>query len=199
MCDHDYGHAAGLEFTDDAHESGPSARIEHGRGLIEHEHARLHGERTRDGNALFLPARERMRLMPLEAHEPHGLERCAHALGDLRGRDTHVLGAESDIVLDERRHELVIGILEHHAHMRAHGVDERGARRVEAVDGHAALIRHEQGVEVPSKRRLARPVTAEHGQDLAVTDRQAHMGQRIALAIVGVADILDVDHVTCGP
>ncbi len=34
--------------------------VEHGGRFVEHEHLRLHGEKTRNGDALFLPAGKRV-------------------------------------------------------------------------------------------------------------------------------------------
>ncbi len=59
------------------------AGVEHGRGLVQNEDGRIHGEHPGDGHALLLTARERIGLVGLEALQAHFGERPGHALAQL--------------------------------------------------------------------------------------------------------------------
>ena len=122
------------------HKAFASARIEHRGCLVQDEHARLHGEHAGKRHALLLPARERVGLVALKAHQTHGLQHLAHTLRNLGRFDPKVFGAKGNIVLDKRRHELIIGILKHHTRGRADVVDQLGVGRVHAVDAHRSRI-----------------------------------------------------------
>ena len=50
------GDALVATISDDILDREPPAGVEHGRGLVEYEDARSHGQRARNGNALALPA-----------------------------------------------------------------------------------------------------------------------------------------------
>ena len=114
--DHNDRHACTVELAAHAHQTRTPARVEHRRRLVEHEHRRMHGERAGDGDALLLPARKRMGLVLLKAGQADLGKRVAHALRELGVAHPQILGAEGDICLDKRCHELVVGVLKHHAH-----------------------------------------------------------------------------------
>ena len=81
--DHDHGHAAPVQLAAHAHEALAPPRVEHGRRLVQYEDLRLHAEHAGDGHALLLAAGQGVRLVLLEAHEAHLLERVVHAPGQL--------------------------------------------------------------------------------------------------------------------
>ena len=76
---------------------------------------RLHGDCPRDGNALLLSARKQVRRSLCVRFHTDECKRILHARTNLCGRHTEVFGAERDIVRDNCRNELIIGVLEHHA------------------------------------------------------------------------------------
>ena len=137
---HHDGHTAIVQCTACFHEALASARIEHRGCLVQDKHARFHGKHAGERHALLLSTRERVGLVALKAHQAHGLQRPAHALRNLGRFDPKVFGAKGNIVLDKRRHKLVVGILKHHARGRANVIDQLGVGRVHTVDAHRARI-----------------------------------------------------------
>jgi len=109
-----------------------------------------------------------------EPQHPHRLEGHTDAAPDLRGRKAEVARAEGHVLLDAHPHDLVVGVLEDHAHAAADLSVGLRVFRAEAVDQDLALLRDEQGIEVLHQGRLAAPVGADDGQVLPLGDLQAH-------------------------
>ncbi len=100
--------------------NGASARnIQHGGRFIEHEYAGMHGKRARDGDALALTARKVGRVCLGVVEHVHRRQRLFDAHGDLRLRHAEVLGSKGNVVCNDARHHLVIGVLEHHRYLAA--------------------------------------------------------------------------------
>ena len=135
--DHDDGHAALVQLAAHAHEALAPARVEHGRGLVQNE----------DGAAPW-PARRRWpraasarrRAPPSRALSkpcsPTSASAARHALAQLGRGHAQVLRAEGHVVFDEACHQLVVGVLEHHAGVAADEVRRVRVARVAAE--HAA-------------------------------------------------------------
>ena len=136
--DHDHGHAAVMQLAAHAHETLAPARVQHGRGLVQDEDGGLHGQHAGDGHALLLPARQRRGLALVEALQPHVGQRVGHALAQLVGGHAQVLGAEGHVVFDEACHQLVVGVLEHHA-----GVAAQDAHELAPLDACVHAVQHE--------------------------------------------------------
>ena len=58
VSDHDNGHALFVELFAYAHQAAASARIKHGRSLIENQDGGMHCQHARNGDALFLASRK---------------------------------------------------------------------------------------------------------------------------------------------
>ena len=160
MRDHHDGHPALVQLMAHAHKACSAAGVEHGGSLVEHEHLGVHGQHAGDGDALFLSAGQGVRLMAFEARKPHVLKRLRHAFAQLIGGDAQVLGAEGHIVFHERGYQLVVGVLEHHAHRLADAIRAVGVRGGHVLHLHGALVGDKQGVQVLGQRRLAASVAA---------------------------------------
>ena len=78
-------------------------------------------------------------------HHPQGL---VDTRQNLRGRQPQVLRAEGDVLLDDRRHQLVVGVLEDHPHALTDLPQHGAIAGVHAVDEDLAVGRQQQGVEV---------------------------------------------------
>ena len=95
--------------------------VEHRCRLIKNDAPRLQGNDTGDGNALFLPARQAMgRVFGIGRH-PDKSQCLLHPGPDLRTGHPDILQPESDIFLDDSSYDLVVRILENHAHGLPHG------------------------------------------------------------------------------
>ena len=158
--DHHDGHPALVQLMAYAHKARSAAGVEHGGSLVEHEHRRVHGKHAGDGHALLLTAGQGVRLVALETRKPYVLKRLRHAFAQLIGGDAQVLGAEGHIVFHKRGNQLVVGILEHHAHRLADAVRAVGVRGGHVLHLHGALVGDEQGVQMFGQRRLAAAVAA---------------------------------------
>ena len=129
-----------------------------------------------------------------------GLERLMHALADLIGRHAEVLGAKGHVVLDDRRDELVVGILEDHADLLADLPELRrvGRRcRVEAADAAGPRRRQQECIEVLRERRLARAIRPEDRDERPRLDREVHLIERTVLLlrarIIAVREMLQLN------
>ena len=191
--DHHDGHAALVQLAHDAHEPGPSAGVEHSRGLVQDEDGRIHGEHAGNGHALLLAAGKGVGLVRLEALQAHLGERPGHALAQLGVGDAEVLRAEGDVVLDEARHQLVVGVLEDEPRIRADEVGLLGVAGVAAEHVHLALVGQKQRVDVLGQGGLARAVAAEEAQELPLGHGQVQMAEDEGLPIVGEAGIAEID------
>ena len=182
-----------MQLAHNAHEPGAPARVEHGRGLVQDEDGWVHSEHPGDGHALFLAAGKRIGLVGLEALQAHLGKRPGHALAQLWVRDAEVLRAEGDVVLDEARHQLVVGVLKDQPRV---GTDEVGLLRVAGVAAehdHLAFVGQEQRVDVLGQSGLPRAVAAEQAQKLPLGHRQVQVPEDEGLPIVGEGGIAEVD------
>ena len=91
-----------------------TVRIEHRSRLIEDNALRLHRHDTGDGDTLLLTTRETVRRFLSEFPHTNTLQGALHAGPDLLSRDADIFRTESDVLLDNRRDDLVVRILENH-------------------------------------------------------------------------------------
>ena len=127
--------------------------------------------------------------------EPHGL---FDARGRLLVGETEVLRAEGDVLRDGLLEELLLGVLEDHADLEAHGARGRalflGLRvDVNAVDEHAARRRLQEAGELLQERRLARARMARNGRPGALLNGDRDILERLLLerraGHIGVGDV----------
>ena len=176
--EHDRDALLAAELRGRVDDLAPAGRIEHGRRLVEHDALGLHGDDTRDGHALLLPAGEQVRRVQAKIIHADLLERGIHPRAYFLRRDAEVLGREGHVVLDDVGDDLVIGILKDHAHRGAHGQEIVLVGRVHAVDVHLAAGRQQDGVEVLGERALAGAVVPQHGHERAARDLEREVAER---------------------
>ena len=128
-----------------------------------------------------------------------GFERVIHALSDLVARHTQILRRECDILFDDVRHDLVVRVLEHHAHAPANLKQERLVHRVHALDIDLAAAWQQDCVEGLGERRFAAAVVAEDHDKAAAFDGHIHPAQRAGVHLVfrariGEGQVLGLDH-----
>ena len=117
---HEMGHVheRGACLGEPAHhaqDGGAAAHVEERPGLVEHEHVGLHGERSGDGDALLLAAREAGGVRCGIVVERNAVQLASHARCDLFAREAEVLRPEGNVVLDDARYDLVVWVLEDEA------------------------------------------------------------------------------------
>ena len=81
-----------------------------------------------------------------------GRECVSHALADLRRLYAEVFRPEGDVVLDDGSDDLIVGILEHHAHELADAPKLLRLLRIQPRDRTSALGRQEERIEVTRQR-----------------------------------------------
>ena len=180
-------------------------RVERARRLVKEHDLRLHHERADDGHALLLAAGELDGVGLRAVAEPDALEKrmclllglgLRHVL-DMDGREGHVV--EDGHVREE------VEMLEDHAHLLpvlvkieldplAGLVFDLFLRDVHAVKVDLARRRHLQQVQRPQQRRLAGAGRADDDHHVAALDVDAHIVERLDLALVIVFfQVLDLD------
>ena len=116
------------------------------------------------------------------------------ALADFRLRNSHVLRRERNVLLDNGSNELVIRILEYHAHRLADIKQLVLVGGIYARDRDLAGGRREYRVEVLRKRGFSAAVVTQHRKELPLRNGQGNVLQnRIAayfLAVLVVADVI---------
>jgi hypothetical protein len=196
--DCDDGDALGaVQLVCDLQHFVAAQRVEHGRGLVEHDHRRVHRQHAGNADALLLPAGEHVRRPHPVGLHAHLFQRPVHATGDLLPRHAQVFRPKGHILLDDGGHDLVVRLLKDHAHGAADGAQVAALARIPFLHPDVALRRQQQPVEVPGQRRFARTVVADDDHILARLDGQVDASQRVdgalALRLVGVVEIFNAD------
>ena len=186
--EHDREAVVGLAATARQHLVAPR-RIEHRRGLVEHEHAARHGQHPGQRGALALTTRQQVGLARAQVRRPN----CARTSSTRRaisaeGR-AEVLETKGQVFFDGGAHELVLGILEQHADVAAHGkVARRRSSRSCPHTSRARPRRPLQPAQQPGERRLAGAVGADHGHELALVNGRS-TPRRASSAAPRVAEV----------
>ena len=76
------------------------------------------------------------------------LQSFVHPHPDLRGGDAQILGPEGHVLLHDGSHQLVVRVLEHHAHLLADGKEVVFVPGVQAVHQHLPLRGEQEPVDV---------------------------------------------------
>ena len=109
-----------VELIQHLHDLLRAGRIEIGGGLIQDHNLGLHGQDAGNGHPLLLPATQMVGRTALISGEAHILQSKAHVLFDLLGWISQIGRPEGDVLVNRRRKELVVRVLEDHAHCPAH-------------------------------------------------------------------------------
>ncbi len=163
-----------VETPDGVQHLAPPHRVQHGGGLIQHDAPGPHGQHPGDGHPLLLPAGQQVGGVVRHAH---GFQGGVHPLPDLRGGHAQVFRAEGHVLLHHAGHDLVVRVLEHHAHPAADVQQVFLAAGVQAVHVNLAPGGQEDGVEVLGQGGFARAVVAQHRHKLPRPDGQGEVIQ----------------------
>ena len=207
VADEDDREALGDETPQRLEEGFDLVRHEHGGRLVEDEEAAIARERLDDLDALLLADRE----LGHDGVRTHG---DAEALGGLQHRpagrvevEAHTGGAAQDDVLGHAHGLHEREVLRDHAYAGGDGVPWRADAHRAPVDADRAGIGTREPVEDAHERRLAGPVLAEQGVDLAARQREVDVivGDEVAEALADaqqfggqVALAADLGHLTVG-
>ena len=147
------------------HDLRTSLRVEHRGRFVEYDAARLHRDNAGDSHPLLLSARQLMRRMARKLGHSHSLERSVYTGAYLLRRNTEIFGSERNILLDNSRDYLVIGILKHHSDIAANSrylVVVHVGGYPPPVYHYPAAVGQQDHIEQLGKRRFARTVMPEH-------------------------------------
>ena len=138
------------------------------------------------------------RMLPELIHT-HRPERIVHPLTDLRRRDADILRPEGHIFLHNGGNQLVVRVLEHHAH-RLPDVKELvliGGIHAVHITGTAAGQQHR--IEMLCQGALARAVVSQHCHELPFPDGDGevlqHRDHLSVVRFIAEADVLRTDKI----
>ena len=153
--------------------------VERGDGLVADDELGPQCDGARDADALALPAGELIRIpVDVLGIEPDAVHELAHGLLDT-ARRIDLLdpeGGAEDRADGLPRVERVVGVLEDHLRLLAHGAHgtARESRDVSAVDDHVAGGRVDQAQDGAARRRLPAAALPHQAQGLRPTEFEAH-------------------------
>ena len=156
----------------------PSGGVQHGGGLVQHHALRRHGDHAGDGHPLLLSAGEQMGRVAGKFRHTHRRQRVVHTAADLLGGDPQILRGEGHVLLHHIGHDLVIGVLEHHAHTAADLQQQGLLLGVHAVHIHRAAAGQQHRVHLLGQRGFPAAVMAQHHHEAALFHGQRHILQR---------------------
>ncbi len=153
-------------------------RVECAEGFVQQQHTWLDRERTRERDALPLPARELMRIAFRKPVELNEIEQLVDPIANRRF--AHPLRARTDTeakrdVLEDRHVAEERVVLEHEADLP---FTRMRVRRIFAVEADRAGIRYLQPRDDAQQRRLARTGGPEKCDELAGRNLQVDMVDR---------------------
>ena len=132
----------------------------------------MHGDDTGDGHALLLPAGQTVGGLFAVFQHSHGFEALFYALPDFLCGNTHIFGAEADVLFNNLADDLVVRILKDHAGCLADVPEQRLILCVQAVHPDCSLCGKQKRVDVLCQSGFSRSVVAENGDKLAGLDIQ---------------------------
>ena len=163
-----------MEALHGLHEAAAAYGVKHGGRLVEDKAAGLHGQGAGYGDALLLPAGEKMwGEVPIFLHADAG-QRVRDPLTDFVRWDTEVLRAEGHIVLYDGRYNLIVGVLKDHADGLSYLPQLVRVGGIPAVYGDAALCGEQDGIEMLGQRGFAGAVCPYDSQELSFLDGDIH-------------------------
>ncbi len=169
MGDEHHRHPLGGEILDHVEHLPDQFRIECARHLVEQHHRRVHRERTGDGDALLLPAGERLRVGGRLVAQSDTFQQLAGAvLGGVCREPADLLGGERDVAQRGLVWEQVER-LEHHPDLLADLVHVRLDHRL-AVEVYVTRLDLLQPVGTPEQGGLPRARRADDDHHLAFLD-----------------------------
>ena len=121
-----------------------------------------------------------------------------HPLFHLIPGQAQIQRAKGHIVKHRRHEELVVRVLEHHAH-RAPDLRQSGGGQGKIPDADRPLAGCQIPVQMQEQGGLARPVGADDRHRLAMGDPEGNTPQRFGAIGIDMTQILDLDNMMAHP
>ena len=102
----------------------------------------------------------------------HLFQGAVHSAAYLRAGNAQILRAESNVLLHHIRHDLVVRVLEHHAHVSPNGDKPVFIGGIDAADVDLSPGGKQNGVEMLGKGGFSAAVGAEYGNKAAFFNGQ---------------------------
>ena len=115
-------------------------------------------------------------MLPVGVHVD-GLQRIVHPLADFSGRDAQVFRGEGHVLFHHVGYNLVVRVLEHHAHRAADVQQAVLVGGVDAVHVNRPSGGQKDGVHVLGQSRFPAAVVAQDGHEGALFNGQGHSVQ----------------------
>ena len=190
-----------VQSLDSIEHLAPSLRVEHGVRLVKHDALRLHSKNARDSHTLLLAAGQKLRGISTVVVHANCLEGIIDALPDLLRGNAEIFRSKRNIFFYDIGDNLVIRVLEDHAHMLPDGKQKRLVLCIHAVYHYAAACGQKNRVKMLGQRRFAAAVMPEHGNKASLLNGQVQAVKddvRLAavLSFVSIVQIVYLDR--CG-
>ena len=173
-------------------------RVQRGRGFIQQDHIRLHGQDVRNGHPFFLSAGEILGRTVAVLPQPHTIQGLRRTVLHLAQRQAQVHGAEGHLALHGDSQDLVFRLLEHDAHPAPklrQVLLVPGQQLSAAADG--ALRSFQNTVAQQEKRGFPGAVAAQHRYPLPLFDGDAQVLHRHGSIGVDIGDMLQLQDRFC--
>ena len=193
---HDHGRARAVDAVEQAHDADRGGRVEVAGGLVGQQDQRPVHERPGDRDPLLLATGE----LVGEVRRPSSTSPTSSRIAGTWDLTTW-LGPADD--LERERHVLEHGLVGEQLEVLEDAADVAAQVRdlpaveladVLAGDEDAALGRVLLLVEEADERRLARARRADQEDELALLDVDVGVAEGVDLALVGLGDVLELDH-----
>ena len=163
--------------------------VERAERLVHQHQARLEHQRAGNGHALLLAARQLRGAALLEPLQPHQLQRPAHALAALRGRDPAHFQRKGQVPFHRQMREQRV-VLEHHTDV---ALPRRQIVHRAPGDADAAGGRHLEPRQHHQAGGLAGAGRPQQGQELPFAHAQVQLPHHRRMAVVTLVDRLELD------
>ena len=147
-----------VERSRNFHDLSSALRIEHRSRLVHNQNFGFDCNRPRNGYSLLLSAREFRNFRFPELFHIRGFERTVYRGGYFLPRHRDVFRSERDIVLDDRRDLLIVGILKNHSRFFSYFKEVAFLRGVKPENEHLARRGLQKSVHEPRERAFSASV-----------------------------------------
>jgi len=187
----------GAKRGEQRHHLTAGARVEVRGGFVEHQHAWFHNQHCGQRGALALAEAQVMSRPAGGIGQADLVKRLMYQPVHFGRSGAPVERPERHVFVERGHEELIVGILEHQAHLLTHFADGRRGD-LGAVDTHAARCRPQYAVQVQQERGFAGTVRAEQRERSAFGHCEVDAVEGLGAVGVAMRDTAKLDQGGCG-